>query len=96
LYATSETNPLGVEYQIIPSQTPLLGHEKNPSCVPYYYFASRHKQNTPILDHNTPLKAGVLLMVFVSWYIFIGLMDRRDHRHGMQGNWHPVDSTMQY
>jgi hypothetical protein len=36
----------------------------------FHIFATRHKQNTPILDHNTPLKAGVLPMVFVSWYIF--------------------------
>ena len=28
VYATSKTIPLGMEYQIIPSQTPLLRHEK--------------------------------------------------------------------
>ena len=70
LYATSKTNPLGVEYRIIPSQTPYLAWAREKIHPVFHIFATRHKQNTPILDHNTPLKAGVLPMVFVSWYIF--------------------------
>jgi hypothetical protein len=53
LYATSKTNPLGVEYQIIPSQTPLLGHEKK--SILHSIFLPLVTSKTPLFWTTTPL-----------------------------------------
>ena len=69
LYATCKNKSLGrgISNFSIPNTLTWAREKIHPV---FHIFATRHKQNTPILDHNTPLKAGVLPMVFVSWYIF--------------------------
>ena len=51
---------------------------KNPSCVPY--FVTRHKRNTPILDHNTPLKSRSVADVTDGVYELVHFQRRGIHK----------------